>query len=80
MGRGFTCCGKSQFKAAFSGTGTLACAGFAAVIIDAQPRVAVLLNFFRSHFSRDMKPEQKLSFRVYVATRECFWVVALATI
>jgi hypothetical protein len=49
---GFTGRGKSQFKAAFSSTGTLACAGFAALIIDTQPRVAVLLDFFRSPFSR----------------------------
>jgi hypothetical protein len=41
-------CGKSQFKAVFSSTGALACAGFAALIIDAQPRVAVLPDFFRS--------------------------------
>jgi len=52
-------CGKSQFKATFSSTGTLACAGFAALIIDAQPRVAVLLDFFRSLFSRDIKPPTK---------------------
>jgi hypothetical protein len=46
VGRGFRGCGKNQFKAAFGSTGTLACAGFAAFIIDAQPRVAALLNFF----------------------------------
>ena len=45
-------CGKSYFKAAFSGTATLACAGFAALNIDAQPRVAVLFDFFRNLFSR----------------------------
>jgi hypothetical protein len=39
-------------KAAFSSTGTLACAGFAALTIDAQPRVAVLLDFFRDLFRR----------------------------
>jgi hypothetical protein len=39
---------KNQFEAGFSSTGTLACAGFAALIIDAQPRVAVLLDSFRS--------------------------------
>jgi hypothetical protein len=49
---GFTGCGKSQFNAAFSSTGTLACAGFAACITEAQPRVAVLPNFFRNLFSR----------------------------
>jgi hypothetical protein len=49
---GFTGCGNSQFEAAFSSTGTLACAGFAAFIIEGQPRVAVLLSFFRSLFSR----------------------------
>jgi hypothetical protein len=43
----------SEFR--FSSTGTLACAGFAALIIDAQPRVGVLLDFFRSLFSRDIK-------------------------
>jgi hypothetical protein len=43
---------RSQFKSGFSSTGTLACAGFAAFDIDAQPGVAVLLNFFRSRFSR----------------------------
>jgi hypothetical protein len=48
----FSRCGKSQFKAAFSSTGTLACAVFAAFSIEAQPRVAVLLNFFCSLFSR----------------------------
>ena len=48
VGRGLTACGKSQFKAAFSSTGTLACAGFAALIIDAQPGVAVLPDFFRN--------------------------------
>src|SRR5216683_6539179 len=52
VGRGFTGGGKIQFKAAFSSTGTLARAGFAALIIDAQPRVAVLLDFFRNLFSR----------------------------
>jgi len=57
--RGFTGCGKSQFEAAFSSTGTLACAGFAALIIDAQPRVAVLLDFFRNLFSRDIKTPTK---------------------
>ncbi len=46
VGRGLTACGKSQFKVAFSSTGTLAYAGFAPIIIDAQPRVAVLLDFF----------------------------------
>jgi hypothetical protein len=39
-------------QAAFRSTGTLACAGFDAFIIDAQPRVAVLRAFFRSLFSR----------------------------
>src|SRR5260370_26691318 len=53
-GNGSTGCGKSQFKPAFGSTGFLACAGFAALIIDAQPRVAVLLDFFRSLFSRDI--------------------------
>jgi hypothetical protein len=47
---GFTGCGKSQFEAAFSSTP--AGAGFAGLIINAQPRVAVLLKFFRSLFSR----------------------------
>ena len=37
--------GKSRFKGVFSSTGALAFAGFAAFIIDAQPRVDVLLNF-----------------------------------
>jgi hypothetical protein len=57
VGRAFAGYGKSQFKAAFSSTGTLACAGFAAFFIDAQPRVAVLLNFSRSLFSRDFKTQ-----------------------
>ena len=60
MGRGFTGRGKSQLKAALSGTGTLAWAGFAALIVDAQPRVAVLLDFLRNLFSRDKhKCEQR---------------------
>jgi len=60
VGRGFTGRGKSQLKAAFSSTGTLACAGFAALIVDAQPRVAVLLDFFHKLFSRDKhKCEQR---------------------
>jgi hypothetical protein len=44
----------SQIKAAFSSTGTLACAGFDALTINAQPRVAVLLDFIRSLFNRDI--------------------------
>jgi hypothetical protein len=53
VGRGLTGCEKSRFRAAFSSTP--ACAGFAALIIDAQPRVAVLLELFRSRFTRDIK-------------------------
>src|SRR5260370_27875434 len=59
-GNGSTGCGKSQFKPAFGSTGFLACAGFAALIIDAQPRVAVLLDFFRSLFS----PRSGVQFRL----------------
>jgi hypothetical protein len=40
---------------ALSGTGTLACAGFAALNVAAQPRMAVLLDFFRGLFSRDSR-------------------------
>jgi hypothetical protein len=39
-------------RAKHESTCTLACAGFAAFIIEAQPRVAFLLNFFCSLFSR----------------------------
>jgi hypothetical protein len=59
VGRGFTGCGKIRVKAAFSSTGTLACTGFAALIIDAHPRAVVLLDFFRSLFSRDIKRPTK---------------------
>jgi hypothetical protein len=46
---------KKSIQSGFSSTGTLACAGFAALTIDAQPRVAVLLDFFRNLFSRAVK-------------------------
>jgi hypothetical protein len=55
VGRGFTGREQRQFEAAFSSTGTLACAGFAAFVIQAQLKVAVVLNFPRSLFSGEIK-------------------------
>jgi hypothetical protein len=43
------------FRSLLSGTGTLACAGFAALMMGAQPRVAVPPGFFSNLFSRDIK-------------------------
>src|SRR6266849_622434 len=60
MWQGLAGCGKSQFEAAFNSTGTLACAGFAALIIDAQPRVAVLLDFFRNLLSQGVLLAMKI--------------------
>jgi hypothetical protein len=51
-GHRFTGCGKSRFRTGFSSTGILACAEFAALTFNAQPRMAVLLDFFRNLFSR----------------------------
>jgi hypothetical protein len=55
VGRGFRGCGKTLFRAAQSGTGTLACAGFASLTVAAKPRVVVLLDFFRNLFRRDIQ-------------------------
>ena len=43
--------GTSPFGASFDSTGILACAGFAALTFGTQPKMAVLLNFFCSHFN-----------------------------
>ena len=55
MGRGLTGCRKIQIEAAFSSTATLSCAGFAALIIDAKPRVPVLLDIFRNLFTPGLR-------------------------
>jgi len=68
VGRGLTACGKSQFKVAFSSTGTLAYAGFAPIIIDAQPRVAVLLDFFPQPVKPRHSGPKNQGFRVCVTT------------
>jgi hypothetical protein len=47
----FRGCGKSQLGTGFRSTATLGCVVFPALNKGAQPRVAVLLGFFRNLFN-----------------------------
>src|ERR1700689_4048965 len=55
VGHVFTGCGKSQRGAGFCSTATLGYVVFPTLSKDAQPRMAVLPDFFRSLFSRGLE-------------------------